>query len=133
MATKVLFLLLLVDRDGGHTKTPVLVPEWEQPILEEIHGELAVTEVEGGSREGTTELNAAEIYGQLLNKYSQRQDAVKTAFRKPGVLAKQYGLPWTPGDDVAARQQAALVIENPIPPVEPTDGGEGGNGGEPTT
>lgn len=67
--TKIPHVLLLIDRDAS-TKVPTLVPEYEQPILEEIYGEELVHEVEGQARDIEVEdFEVQKAFDGLVSKY----------------------------------------------------------------
>jgi len=67
--TKIPHVLLLIDRDAS-TKLPTLVPEYEQPILEEIYGEELVHEVEDKAQDIEVEdFDVQKAYDGLVSKY----------------------------------------------------------------
>ncbi|HBS61647.1 MAG TPA: hypothetical protein DEB32_02730 [Stenotrophomonas sp.] len=67
--TKIPHVLLLIDRDAS-TKIPVMVPEYEQTILEEIYGEDLVHEVEGQGKDLEIEdFDVQKAFDGLVSKY----------------------------------------------------------------
>jgi len=67
--TKIPHVLLLIDRDAS-TKIPVMVPEYEQTILEEIYGEELVHEVEGQGKDLEVEdFDVQKAFDGLVSKY----------------------------------------------------------------
>ncbi|MFX1725002.1 hypothetical protein [Stenotrophomonas sp. AS1] len=67
--TKIPHVLLLIDRDAS-TKIPVMVPEYEQTILEEIYGEELVHEVEGQGKDLDVEdFDVQKAFDGLVSKY----------------------------------------------------------------
>lgn len=67
--TKIPHVLLLIDRDAS-TKIPVMVPEYEQTILEEIYGEDLVHEVEGQAKDIEVEdFDVQKAFDGLMSKY----------------------------------------------------------------
>lgn len=67
--TKIPHVLLLIDRDAS-TKLPALVPEYEQPILEEIYGEELVHEVEDKAQDIEVEdFEVQKAFDGLVSKY----------------------------------------------------------------
>lgn len=67
--TKIPHVLLLIDRDAS-TKIPVMVPEYEQTILEEIYGEELVHEVEGQGKDLEIEdFDVQKAFDGLVSKY----------------------------------------------------------------
>ncbi len=66
---KIPHVLLLIDRDAS-TKIPALVPEYEQPILEEIYGEDLVHELEDQAKDIEVEdFDAQKAFDGLVAKY----------------------------------------------------------------
>lgn len=114
-AFPVTILVVNVSRDSS-TTTPTTVYEHELPILELIHGEESVWVVR--EREGTTPMNAAEAHAQLLAKYRQHQDEVKSIYPSPKALQRASGLPYTKGDSLLSKPKASLLK---IGGVEVTD------------
>lgn len=67
--TKIPHVLLLIDRDSS-TKIPVMVPEYEQTILEEIYGEDLVHEIVGEAKDLEVEdFSAQKAFDGLVSKY----------------------------------------------------------------
>lgn len=85
-------VLLLIDRDAS-TKIPVMVPEYEQTILEEIYGEDLVHEIEAEAKDVEVEdFNAQKAFDGLVSKYqttTEGDHARKLIFPKLRDLEKR--------------------------------------------
>jgi hypothetical protein len=87
------------------------VPEWEVPVLQNIHGEQSVVVL--SSRKRSYPYNAAQALQYMKNKYAKAMkdgDPVKDAYKTAKVLAKETGLPYSPGDEAAAKFTGAQTI-----------------------
>jgi len=106
-------LLVTVDKDAS-TSPATWIHDYELPILQQIH--------EGGEegiqihkeKDGYTTMNAAEAHAQLLLKYSHKdsREAVLLTYRTPQILARESGLPYRRGDDLAAKHQQSQIIDH---------------------
>lgn len=67
------FVTLLIDRDAS-TKLPTTVPEFEQPILEEIYGEELVTELESKEMQ-VEDFDVGAAFAGLVKKYGGNADS----------------------------------------------------------
>ncbi len=67
------FVTLLIDRDAS-TKLPTTVPEFEQPILEEIYGEELVTELESKEMQ-VDDFDVGAAFAGLVKKYGGNADS----------------------------------------------------------
>jgi hypothetical protein len=96
--TKVMVLTVLIDRDAA-TKIPTTIYEWEWPILEEIHGEGQVIEID--ARPSVTTMTAGEAYQQLLTKYKHKEAhaTIKGLWRNAAALGRKTGLPMNDTDN----------------------------------
>lgn len=82
---------LLIDRDAT-TKIPVVVYDYEQPILEEIYGEEQVFEVESKEVD-VPDYDVKAAFDGLVNKYSSAEAEIarKRLFPKLRDLEKKVG------------------------------------------
>lgn len=85
-------VLLLIDRDSS-TKIPAFVPDYEQPILEEIYGEELVHEVPAEAKDVEVEdFNVQKAFDGLVSKYQSTPEgdhARKLYFSKVRDLEKK--------------------------------------------
>lgn len=103
-AATLVFVTGTIQREG--LGIPFDVPEYEVAVLREIHGEDDV--IESGDHEMEVgDRTAATEYARLQSKYGGHADAVRQALGSVRALARNSGLPYEQGDDVAVRQQAA--------------------------
>lgn len=90
--TKIPHVLLLIDRDSS-TKIPAFVPDYEQPILEEIYGEELVHEVPAEAKDVEVEdFNVQKAFDGLVSKYQSTPEgdhARKLYFSKVRDLEKK--------------------------------------------
>ena len=130
---------LLIDRDAN-CKLPVQVFDWEQPILEEIHGEANVVYVDGGDqiREvDADEFDMSAAFEGLVAKYRTSADGDQARaryFAKPRdldrwIMARQ---PVDPASVTAAsrlsgKAEAGDAIVKPAS-NKPANGKKGGKG-----
>lgn len=88
-------ITLLIDRDAT-TKLPVVVFDYEQPILEEIYGEEQVFEVEGSLKEvDVPDFDVRAAFDGLVNKYAgnaEAERARKSLYPKLRDLEKRIGV-----------------------------------------
>ncbi|WOB24751.1 MULTISPECIES: hypothetical protein [Xanthomonas] len=84
---------LLIDRDAG-TKIPVVVFDYEQPLLEEIYGEELVYEVEAKEVE-VEDFDVQAAFDGLVSKYGSNTEsdrARKLLYPKLRDLEKKLGV-----------------------------------------
>lgn len=106
-------LLVTVDKDAS-TSPATWIHDYELPILQQIHegGEEGV--IIHKEKDGYTTMNAAEAHAQLLLKYSHQASkaVVLLTYRTPQALARDSGLPYRRGDDLAAKHQQSQIIDH---------------------
>ena len=90
--TKLTQVTLLIDRDAS-TKLPVVVYDYEQPLIEEIYGEESVFEVEAKEVEAE-DFDAQAAYDGLVSKYRtpEAERARKLLYPKLRDFEKRIGV-----------------------------------------
>jgi len=101
------FQKVIIDRDPT-VKIPRDCAEYEVEVLRNIHGSEFVF-VESEHEVDVGDLTAAEAYNQLLRQYSQHPEALHEAYRSVKALAKESGLPYSVGDETAAKAQQSVM------------------------
>ncbi|WP_315386601.1 hypothetical protein [uncultured Stenotrophomonas sp.] len=120
---KIPHVLLLIDRDAS-TKIPALVPEYEQPILEEIYGEDLVHELEDQAKDIEVEdFDAQKAFDGLVAKYQPTPEgdrARKFFYPKLRDLEKKLGIKAGAEGKQAAKGQGKQAANQDAPPAAPS-------------
>lgn len=79
---------------SNNTKIVVEVPEYEVPVLQQLHGEFSVVKAEESSFEEERPADAAQILEALRRKYNSPNtpDVVGPVYRNADELAKAAGI-----------------------------------------
>lgn len=75
---------VLIERNGG-VRIPRLVPDYEVPVLQEIHGEAMVSIV--SSVETKDSVDPVEAHEALIRRYGD--EAVRPVYRTPQSLERE--------------------------------------------
>lgn len=113
MSTQIERVQLLIDR-GADVKTPVIVFDFEVPILQDMHEGAGSGVFESKRWPIQTDMTAQDAHALVLGKYSQKESGEFARQHYPNVstLARKTGLPMADGGDTGPAQ-ARISTPNP--------------------
>jgi len=113
MSTQIERVQLLIDR-GADVKTPVIVFDFEVPILQDMHEGAGSGVFESKRWPIQTDMTAQDAHALVMGKYSQKESGEFARQHYPNVstLARKTGLPMADGGDTGPAQ-ARISTPNP--------------------